>query len=93
MCCWAHRSAADTTAVNTAPADTLTTSCCRWLAKDEDDGAIRRRLKLLGAGDSSGSTTYRVTTHTSDVRGAGTDANVHIQLLGCLPDGRQVGGL
>ena len=69
---------------------------CRWLAKDEDDGAIRRRLQALGSPGSTGltaTTTYRVTIYTSDVRGAGTDANVHIQLLGELQDGHQVRGI
>jgi hypothetical protein len=70
-------------------------AACRWLAKDEDDGAIRRRLQALGSPGSAGltaTTTYRVTIYTSDVRGAGTDANVYVQLLGELQDGRQVRG-
>ena len=56
--------------------------CDRWLAKGEDDGLIRRRLTLLaGAGDA---TTYRVTTFTSDLKGAGTDSSVYIELIGLL---------
>ena len=54
--------------------------CDRWLAKDEDDGLIRRRLSALAAGGDS--TTYRVTTFTSDLKGAGTDASVYIELIG-----------
>ncbi len=39
---------------------------CRWLAKDEDDGQLRRRLKVSAAGGAT--TDYRVTTYTSDIR-------------------------
>ncbi|KAF6256823.1 hypothetical protein COO60DRAFT_1640423 [Scenedesmus sp. NREL 46B-D3] len=59
-------------------------SCDRWLAKDEDDGLIKRRLLPSAA---SAAATYRVTTYTSDLRGAGTDAGVWIELLGEL-DGK-----
>lgn len=31
--------------------------------------------------------TYQVVTHTSDLRGAGTDAGVYVQLHGLLGDG------
>lgn len=36
---------------------------------------------MAGGGDS---TTYRVTVYTSDLKGAGTDAGVFIQLMGRL---------
>ncbi|KAJ9527245.1 hypothetical protein QJQ45_025481 [Haematococcus lacustris] len=39
--------------------------CDRWLAKDEDDGLIRRRLQAAAASDT---TSYRVITYTSDIR-------------------------
>lgn len=45
----------------------------RWLAVDEDDGQIRRRLKLERGGET---TNYLVKVFTSDIKGAGTDANV-----------------
>lgn len=46
--------------------------CDRWLAKDEEDGLIKRRLAVSEVGGAT--TNYRVTTYTSDLRGAGTDA-------------------
>eukprot|EP00798_Chlamydomonas_sp_ICE-L_P018434 gene18434-24910_t len=63
-------------------------TCDRWLATDEDDGLIRRRLK---GSVGSGITNYRVTVYTSDCRGAGTDANVYCELSGML-DGKEVWG-
>ena len=54
----------------------------RWLAKNEEDGAIRRRLQSTGASNGSSTTSYRVTTYTSDIKGAGTDAGVWIELVG-----------
>uniref|UniRef100_A0A7S3VHN2 PLAT domain-containing protein n=1 Tax=Dunaliella tertiolecta TaxID=3047 RepID=A0A7S3VHN2_DUNTE len=63
--------------------------CDRWLATDEDDGKIRRRLKARAA--SSDITSYRVTVMTSDIKGAGTDANVSISLCG-ERDGKEVWG-
>ncbi|KAF5837533.1 hypothetical protein DUNSADRAFT_4226 [Dunaliella salina] len=63
--------------------------CDRWLATDEDDGKIRRRLKARAP--SSDITSYRVTAMTSDIKGAGTDANVFISLCG-EQDGKEVWG-
>jgi hypothetical protein len=60
-------------------------SLIRWLAVDEDDGLIRRRLTLEAGG--SGSTTYRVTTYTSDLRGGGTDSGVFVELCGRVTAG------
>lgn len=62
---------------------------CRWFAKNEDDGAIRRRLRPSDA--AAATTSYRVTTYTGDVRGAGTDAEVWVELVGEL-EGKEVGG-
>lgn len=59
---------------------------CRWLSTEQDDGSISR---VLLAGSSRPPVTYRVTAATSDVRGAGTDANVYLQLHGLLGDGLQ----
>lgn len=59
----------------------------RWLAKDEDDGAIRRRLSVSAPGAAV--TSYRLVTFTSDIRGAGTDAGVWIEMIGAL-DGKQL---
>jgi hypothetical protein len=57
---------------------------CRWLSTQLDDGRICRELI---AGASRPLVTYQVVTHTTDVRGAGTDAAVYVQLHGLLGDG------
>eukprot|EP00795_Rhopilema_esculentum_P013094 gene13095-3880_t len=57
--------------------------CGNWLSKDEGDGQIVRQL--LGTRNLDNITEaqkYKIMTHTGDVRGAGTDANVHITLFG-----------
>ncbi len=61
--------------------------CCRWFDKGEEDGLIRRRLKLLEAGGEN--TDYTVLVGTSDIRGAGTDANVYLEMFG-ERDGQEV---
>lgn len=54
--------------------------CGRWLASNEDDGAVVRELQATTVDGDAGSplVTYRVTTVTGDRRGAGTSANVSI---------------
>lgn len=59
---------------------------CRWLSTQCEDGSISR---VLLAGSSRPPVTYRVLVATSDQRGAGTDANVYLQLHGLLGDGLQ----
>ncbi|PNH12713.1 Lipoxygenase y domain-containing protein 1 [Tetrabaena socialis] len=54
--------------------------CDRWFDKGEEDGLIRRRLKVMEAGGEN--TDYTVTVVTSDIRGAGTDANVYLEIMG-----------
>lgn len=58
--------------------------CFRWLSTQLDDGRICREL-VVGA--SRPLVAYQVVTFTSDIRGAGTDATVHITLHGLLGDG------
>ena len=61
--------------------------CHRWLAKNEDDGAIERTLPLLGAvGIVEATTTYIIEVKTGTVPKAGTDANVHLTLFGAAQD-------
>ena len=64
--------------------------CDLWLAKDEDDGQLVRMLTpdgpVEGPGGRAPKVKYRVTVITSDRRGAGTDANVHITLFGAAGD-------
>lgn len=63
--------------------------CGRWLARDEDDKQIVRELlpkEDADTGANPGAVTYTVEVHTGDVRGAGTDANVYIQIFGTSGD-------
>jgi hypothetical protein len=59
-------------------------NCGRWLDSHEDDGQIIRDLIPVPDGKSISVSIvkYRVTVHTGDKRGAGTDANVFIILHG-----------
>lgn len=56
----------------------------RWLDKGEDDGQIIRDLVPVPDGKAVNVNVvkYRVSIHTGDKRGAGTDANVFIILHG-----------
>jgi hypothetical protein len=56
----------------------------RWFSTQQEDGRICRELY---PGSSTSRVAYEVTLVTSDLRGAGTDANVHVQLHGSLGDG------
>jgi len=69
--------------------------CKRWLATDEDDGQIERTLvpipvsqwknkarNSMSLEQKASIETYHVKVKTGDVRGAGTDANVYMQLFG-----------
>nr|CAB3263471.1 lipoxygenase homology domain-containing protein 1-like [Phallusia mammillata] len=56
--------------------------CGRWLATDEDDGAIVRELTDEGSPQLLNTTSYHVSVKTGDIRGAGTDANVHVKIFG-----------
>ncbi|GFR41097.1 hypothetical protein Agub_g1741 [Astrephomene gubernaculifera] len=63
--------------------------CDRWFDKSEEDGLIRRRLKMAEVGGEN--TDYTVTVVTSDLRGAGTDANVYLEITG-ERDGKEITG-
>nr|XP_015194523.1 PREDICTED: lipoxygenase homology domain-containing protein 1 isoform X1 [Lepisosteus oculatus] len=58
--------------------------CGRWLDKSEDDGAIERDLYPadLQTEEYVPFVPYEITTFTSDIFGAGTDADVFIVLYG-----------
>lgn len=64
----------------------------RWLATDEDPYQTTQTLYPYkdGAVDRSSSVDYQVDVYTSDVRFAGTDANVTLQLFGQLEDGTEM---
>ncbi|XP_059150632.1 lipoxygenase homology domain-containing protein 1-like isoform X2 [Physella acuta] len=57
--------------------------CQRWLAKDEDDGAITRELYVnVGPRDMSKGFPFVVTVKTGNKSNAGTDARVYIIMHG-----------
>eukprot|EP00794_Sanderia_malayensis_P016965 gene16965-18674_t len=57
--------------------------CDKWLSKDDDDGQIMRQLLATRSLDNvKQAHKYKVMTHTGDVRGAGTDANVYVTIFG-----------
>ena len=60
---------------------TKTFICDRWLDERKDDGKLIRDLYLDG-NEMLHTTRYTVRTKTSDIMGAGTNANVSIQLFG-----------
>nr|XP_057926865.1 lipoxygenase homology domain-containing protein 1 isoform X2 [Doryrhamphus excisus] len=55
--------------------------CSRWLARGEDDGELQVELLPDGAEELEVNT-YEVCVFTGDVLGAGTDANVFINIYG-----------
>lgn len=55
--------------------------CQRWLCLDSGDGRIERKLHpLISQEPAKVDSTWTVHVWTSDIRGAGTDANVSIQV-------------
>ena len=59
--------------------------CKRWLATDEDDGAIVREL-VADQSQYLDKISYHVSVKTGDVSNAGTDANVHLKIFGSNGD-------
>merc|ERR1712179_426339 len=57
-------------------------ACNKWLAEDEDDGLIERELYPTQQLDTSKLVPYEVEVHTGDIRGAGTNSNIYVQLYG-----------
>jgi len=56
--------------------------CGTWLDKKEGDGLIERVLPAAATDATAEKCPYKITVHTSDIRFAGTDANVFIEVLG-----------
>uniref|UniRef100_H2ZAW5 PLAT domain-containing protein n=1 Tax=Ciona savignyi TaxID=51511 RepID=H2ZAW5_CIOSA len=58
--------------------------CGRWIAKDKDDGKLEKELHL--ATDETvgyaAKVPYEITVYTSEISGAGTDADVYVVLYG-----------
>ncbi|XP_036085909.1 lipoxygenase homology domain-containing protein 1 isoform X3 [Rousettus aegyptiacus] len=63
----------------------MTFPCGRWLARNEEDGAIVRDLfhAELQTRLYTPFVPYEITLYTSDVFAAGTDANIFIVIYGC----------
>jgi hypothetical protein len=61
--------------------------CNQWLDSSQGDRATRRTLKATRSFDpSSLQCRYRVAVTTANVRGAGTDANVYVEIHGSEGD-------
>jgi hypothetical protein len=57
--------------------------CDRWLRADKASGPAGCRVELLpGQAPASGQASYKVVVATTDVRGAGTDADISVTLYG-----------
>uniref|UniRef100_A0A061SAF0 Lipoxygenase homology domain-containing protein 1 n=1 Tax=Tetraselmis sp. GSL018 TaxID=582737 RepID=A0A061SAF0_9CHLO len=56
--------------------------CGQWLFINKAEGFTERELLPEGESELPRSCTWEIEVHTSDVKGAGTDANVFIQLHG-----------
>ncbi|DBA69854.1 TPA: hypothetical protein ACH3X2_012566 [Trebouxia sp. C0005] len=61
-------------------------ACHRWLSRDEDDGLIERDLFPGEAESHDLDVQYTAEVFTSDLTGAGTDADVSLVLFGHLGD-------
>ncbi len=62
--------------------------CGRWLSTTQDDGRIARLLQAADPGRCPASAVgFRLVAFTSDLRGAGTDANVFCRLHGSEGEG------
>ena len=59
-------------------------ACQRWFSRDEDDGLIERDLFPGRHTADNADMHYMAEVFTSDVRGAGTDADVSLELFGHL---------
>ena len=70
---------------------TVTFPCGKWLAVDEDDGALERILlpEAANAVSYEKKVPFEVVVYTSDVANAGTDANIFMDVYGRTPDGEE----
>ncbi|KAG1662011.1 hypothetical protein FOA52_009500 [Chlamydomonas sp. UWO 241] len=67
---------------NSASRQVVYFPCSMWFDKKQGDGLIRRTLLATMKDPRTFKAEYRVSVWTSDVSGAGTDANVFIQIFG-----------
>lgn len=68
--------------VDDATGDNYYFPCGKWFDKKEDDGQIERILPAAKPDPNAVNCMYKVTVYTSDMKFAGTDANVFIELMG-----------
>eukprot|EP00854_Cymbomonas_tetramitiformis_P003095 gene3095-3928_t len=67
---------------NDATQETWYFPCDRWFDKDEPPNKISQVLPVVVRDPNATKCDYKVEVHTSDVKFAGTDANVHVTLFG-----------
>ena len=58
--------------------------CQQWFSRDEQDGLLERDLHPGQQAADNPDVQYSAEIHTSDMRGAGTDADVSLELFGLL---------
>ena len=75
---------------NTATDETCAFAVNRWFAEDKPPNLTSQVLVPGDAAAAQSLCGYKIVTHTSDVRGAGTDANVTLALVGEDEDGNRV---
>ena len=81
-----HCASVEVTNTTTGVAESFVVN--RWFAENKPPNQISQ---VLYPGDAEPDLVrYVITAHTSDQRGAGTDANVTLELQGTLPDGKRV---
>ena len=56
--------------------------CGMWFDKGEGDRQVERVLVVAPRDERAVNAQYKISVHTSDIKYAGTDANVHIQIMG-----------
>lgn len=63
-------------------------ACGQWFDRKEGDGLVERTLVASKPDPAAEKCAYKVTVHTSDMKFAGTDANVAIEIIGvrCAPE-------
>ena len=75
---------------NTATDETCAFAVNRWFAEDKPPNLTSQVLVPGDAAAAESLCGYKIVAHTSDVRGAGTDANVTLALVGEDEDGNRV---
>lgn len=65
--------------------------CNNWLSKSDGDKLTERELMATDPSDiASAQTAYKVMVHTMDIKNAGTDADVFLEVFGRTKEGKSV---